>query len=85
MFATFLICLYHIGVLFKLSHLQRIGINFAYFGKRKLTVSEIESLYGTTRHIPENRLKNDLRSLFDLFSIAEGCLIADSIEQYEFR
>ena len=73
------------GVLFKISHLQRIGINNAFLGKRRLSLSEIESIYGITRHIPVNHLQSNIRSLFDLFSIAEGCLLADSIDQYEFR
>lgn len=73
------------GVLLKLSHLQRIGSQFAYLGKTKLTKDEIETMYGKSRHVPHDDLTSRMRPLFDLFSIAEGCLIADSIDQFERR
>lgn len=73
------------GALLKLSHLQRIGSQFAYLGKTKLSKEEIEEMYGKSRHIAHDDLTSQMRPLFDLFSIAEGCLIADSIDQFERR
>lgn len=72
------------GVLVKLSHLQRLGARYSYKGKRRLTTEEMDEYYGPTRHIPYAEL-NAMRPLNDLFSIAEACLIAETIEIYEHR
>jgi HAD superfamily 5'-nucleotidase-like hydrolase len=70
------------GTICKLSHLQRIGTNFTFKGRKKLEISEIESIYGESRHISYGNLKA-MRRLNDLFSMAEGCLIADCIDCFE--
>lgn len=68
------------GVLSKLSHLQKLAINRTYRGKQQLSPTDMEKLYGN-RHIPYGDL-SQMRPLNDLFSVAEGCLIADVMELF---
>lgn len=68
------------GVLSKLSHLQKLAVNRSYRGKQQLSLDDIEKLYGN-RHIPYGEL-SQMRPLNDLFSVAEGCLIADVMELF---
>lgn len=68
------------GVLSKLSHLQKLAINRTYRGKKQLSPEDMEKLYGN-RHIPYGDL-SQMRPLNDLFSVAEGCLIADVMELF---
>lgn len=70
------------GVLCKLSHLQRVSAKFAYKGKKPLSSEMVEKLYGESRHIAHGDLKK-MRPLNDMFSLAEGCLIAEVIELFE--
>uniref|UniRef100_A0A7S3GVC7 Uncharacterized protein n=1 Tax=Spumella elongata TaxID=89044 RepID=A0A7S3GVC7_9STRA len=71
------------GTLGKLSHLQRLASNRTYIGKKEITPEEMLSLYGD-RHISYGDL-NMMRPLNDLFSVAEGCLIADTMELFLSR
>jgi HAD superfamily 5'-nucleotidase-like hydrolase len=71
------------GVISKLSHLQRLAVNRTYRGKHQLTPTELEELYGD-RHVPHGDL-GQMRPLNDLFSTAEGCLIADAMEVFMNR
>ena len=72
------------GVLCKLSHVQRVGLRSVYKGKKPLSPSEIEGIYGESRHIAQNEI-SQLRPLNDQFAMAEACLIADSIDQFEHK
>lgn len=72
------------GVLIKLSQLQRVGQQYAYRGKNILSPADLESLYGASRHISHGDL-HQLRPLHDMYSLAEGCLIADAIDHFEKR
>ena len=71
------------GVLSKLSHLQRLAISRTYRGKKQITPEEMAELYGD-RHVPYGDLSM-MRPLNDLFSVAEGCLIADTMELFLSR
>ena len=42
------------GVLCKLSHANKVGQSFVFYGKNQLTPEEIENLYGFSRHIPQS-------------------------------
>lgn len=72
------------GLLCKLSHLQRVAVNATYKGKKALDLSEIEELYGESRHVPYNRLEH-MRPLYDLYSIVEANLIANCMDYFEHR
>jgi hypothetical protein len=72
------------GLLIKLSNSQRVGSSNAYRGKSQVSNAELKELYGQSRHIPIGDLKS-LRPLHDMYSIAEGCLIADAIDHFERR
>ena len=71
------------GVLSKLSHLQRMATNRSYRGKTPLSPKDMEAFYGD-RHVPHGDL-SQMRPLNDLFSVAEGCLIADTMELFLHR
>jgi HAD superfamily 5'-nucleotidase-like hydrolase len=71
------------GVLNKLSHLQRLSPSRTFRGKHPLTEDDMETLYGD-RHVPYGDL-SQMRPLNDLFSVAEGCLIADTMELFMHR
>lgn len=73
---------YKNGVLLKLSQLQRVGVHYAFRGKRPLTTREIENLYGESRHISHGQM-TQLKPLHDLYSMAEGCLIADAMDHFD--
>mmetsp|Transcript_7022 Transcript_7022/g.9963 ORF Transcript_7022/g.9963 Transcript_7022/m.9963 type:complete len:535 (-) Transcript_7022:2086-3690(-) len=69
------------GTLCKLSHLQKVGLNFSFKGKKPLSPSEIENVYGDSRHIPHGDLIQ-MRPLYDMYSIVEACLIADAMDVF---
>lgn len=71
------------GVLCKMSQMQRVNLQGVYRGKRALRAEEIESLYGESRHISYGSFNDQMLPLNDLFALAEGCLIADSIAVFE--
>jgi hypothetical protein len=63
--------------------MQRVTLHGVFKGKSSLSEEAIESLYGESRHISYGELNDQFRPLNDLFAMAEGCLIADAIEQFE--
>ena len=42
------------GVICKLSHANKVGQSFVFYGKNQLSPKEIENLYGFSRHIPQS-------------------------------
>lgn len=72
------------GILSKLSHMQKVAVNRTYRGKNRLGAAEMELLYGETRHISQGSM-SQMKPLNDLFSVAEACLIADTIELFQSR
>lgn len=72
------------GVICKLSHLQRIGLRFAYLGKKPLSSSQIEEFYGEFRTISSGYI-DQMKPLNDMFAMAEACLIADVIHTLECK
>lgn len=70
------------GTLCKLSYQQRVGNSYVYKGRKALAVHEIEELYGDGRHISYDDFLR-MRPLNDMFSMAEACLIADTIHIVE--
>lgn len=73
------------GLLCKLSYIQRVGKQNVYRGRKSLSLSEIEQIYGDSRHISQDELQTQMRPLNDLFSMAEACLIADAIHIFEHK
>lgn len=73
------------GVLCKMSQMQRVNLHGVYKGKRALRAGEIEKMYGESRHISYGSFNDQMRPLNDLFAMAEGCLIADSIAVFECK
>ena len=73
------------GTLCKLSNLQKVGFGLVFRGKRALSATEIESIYGESRHVSRQDIKGNMLPNNDLFNFAEVCLIADAIDQFEAR
>jgi HAD superfamily 5'-nucleotidase-like hydrolase len=72
------------GILTKLNYLQRVRRRYSYKGKTQITEGEMKELYGMSRHISFEDISS-LKPMNDLFSMAEACLIADTIEVFEHR
>ncbi|EPS63152.1 hypothetical protein M569_11635, partial [Genlisea aurea] len=68
------------GCLLKLDFFGSIEPDGCYFGRRKLTRSEIDELYGS-RHISHDQLQGLVR-LMDFFCFSEACLIADIVQHF---
>jgi HAD superfamily 5'-nucleotidase-like hydrolase len=72
------------GVLTKLNYLHRVRRRYSYKGTRQISSEEMMDLYGTSRHINVDDY-SIMRPMNDLFSMAEACLIADTVEVFEHR
>ncbi|XP_010472379.2 PREDICTED: 5'-nucleotidase domain-containing protein DDB_G0275467-like isoform X2 [Camelina sativa] len=68
------------GCLMKLDFFGSIEPDGCYFGRRKLSRKEIESMYGT-RHIGRDQARG-LVGLMDFFCFSEACLIADMVQYF---
>eukprot|EP01130_Rhizamoeba_saxonica_P017150 TRINITY_DN818_c0_g1_i1.p1 TRINITY_DN818_c0_g1~~TRINITY_DN818_c0_g1_i1.p1 ORF type:complete len:537 (+),score=91.78 TRINITY_DN818_c0_g1_i1:82-1692(+) len=68
------------GNILKLDYLQNIQYDAVYFGRKQLTEKQVRECYGAF-HIGKSYFHN-LRSMNDNFSLAEVCLIADTIEYF---
>ncbi|KAL8037269.1 hypothetical protein ABFX02_11G029500 [Erythranthe guttata] len=68
------------GCLMKLDFFGSIEPDGCYFGRRKLSRSEINDLYGT-RHIGRDQARG-LVGLMDFFCFSEACLIADIVQHF---
>ncbi|EOA26840.1 hypothetical protein CARUB_v10022933mg [Capsella rubella] len=68
------------GCLMKLDFFGSIEPDGCYFGRRKLSREEIESMYGT-RHIGRDQARG-LVGLMDFFCFSEACLIADMVQYF---
>lgn len=72
------------GVLCKMSSMQRVTLRSVYRGKTGLSDSEVEALYGGSRHISTLEMKT-MKPLNDQYGMAEACLYADTIECLEYH
>jgi HAD superfamily 5'-nucleotidase-like hydrolase len=70
------------GILCKLNHLQHVGLNYAFKGKKPLRGKEMENIFGLSRHVKYDDLEK-MRPLNDMYTMAEACLIADTVEIFE--
>ncbi|CAI9782996.1 unnamed protein product [Fraxinus pennsylvanica] len=68
------------GCLMKLDFFGSIEPDGCYFGRRKLSRSEINNMYGT-RHIGRDQARG-LVGLMDFFCFSEACLIADIVQHF---
>ncbi|KAL2502403.1 HAD-superfamily hydrolase [Forsythia ovata] len=68
------------GCLMKLDFFGSIEPDGCYFGRRKLSRSEINNIYGT-RHIGREQARG-LVGLMDFFCFSEACLIADIVQHF---
>uniref|UniRef100_A0A0D9XDW6 5'-nucleotidase n=1 Tax=Leersia perrieri TaxID=77586 RepID=A0A0D9XDW6_9ORYZ len=68
------------GCLLKLDFFGSIEPDGCFFGRRKLSLSEIKELYGT-RHIGRDQARQ-LVGLMDVFCFSEACLIADTVQHF---
>ncbi|CAL5081534.1 unnamed protein product [Urochloa decumbens] len=68
------------GCLLKLDFFGSIEADGCFFGRRKLSLSEIKELYGT-RHIGRDQVRQ-LVGLMDVFCFSEACLIADIVQHF---
>lgn len=68
------------GCLIKLDFFGSIEPGGCYFGRRKLSRSEINKLYGS-RHIGRDQARG-LVGLMDFFCFSEACLIADIVQHF---
>ncbi|GJM98754.1 hypothetical protein PR202_ga15791 [Eleusine coracana subsp. coracana] len=68
------------GCLLKLDFFGSIEPDGCFFGRRKLSLSEIKELYGT-RHIGRDQARQ-LVGLMDVFCFSEACLLADIVQHF---
>ncbi|KAG8367652.1 hypothetical protein BUALT_Bualt16G0095200 [Buddleja alternifolia] len=68
------------GCLMKLDFFGSIEPDGCYFGRQKLTRSEINDFYGT-RHMGRDQARG-LVGLMDFFCFSEACLIADIVQHF---
>ncbi|KAK7291925.1 hypothetical protein RIF29_07482 [Crotalaria pallida] len=68
------------GCLMKLDFFSSIEPEGCYFGRRKLSSTEIREIYGT-RHIGRDYAQT-LASLMDFFCFSEACLLADMVQYF---
>ncbi|XP_039795272.1 5'-nucleotidase domain-containing protein DDB_G0275467-like isoform X2 [Panicum virgatum] len=68
------------GCLLKLDFFGSIEPDGCFFGRRKLSLSEIKELYGT-RHIGRDQALQ-LVGLMDVFCFSEACLLADIVQHF---
>ncbi|XP_037441476.1 5'-nucleotidase domain-containing protein DDB_G0275467-like [Triticum dicoccoides] len=68
------------GCLLKLDFFGSIEPDGCFFGRRKLSSTEIKELYGT-RHIGRDQARQ-LVGLMDVFCFSEACLIADIVQHF---
>ncbi|EEF41815.1 5'-nucleotidase domain-containing protein DDB_G0275467 isoform X1 [Ricinus communis] len=68
------------GCLLKLDFFGSIELDGCYYGRRKLSLKEIEQIYGT-RHIGRDQARG-LVGLMDFFCFSEACLIADIVQHF---
>ncbi|OWM89972.1 hypothetical protein CDL15_Pgr012609 [Punica granatum] len=66
------------GCLLKLDFFGSIELDGCFYGRRKLSVEEINEIYGT-RHIGRDQARV-LVGLMDFFCFSEACLIADMVQ-----
>ena len=71
------------GNLLKLSSRQMITPGSVFKGRRRLPHSNVIQEYNHSLHIPEFHIRRYCKPLPDLFSLAQGCLIADVIQLAE--
>ncbi|CAM6012545.1 unnamed protein product [Sphagnum balticum] len=68
------------GYLLKLDFFHSVQPTSCYFGRRKLSVDELELAYPRRKVSPEHMC--NLVALFDLFCLSEVCLLADVIQHF---
>uniref|UniRef100_A0A804UDL2 HAD-superfamily hydrolase subfamily IG 5'-nucleotidase n=1 Tax=Zea mays TaxID=4577 RepID=A0A804UDL2_MAIZE len=68
------------GCLLKLDFFGSIEPDGCFFGRQRLSLSEIKELYGT-RHIGRDQARH-LVGLMDVFCFSEACLIADIVQHF---
>lgn len=68
------------GYLLKLDFFHSVQPTSCYFGRRKLSVDELELAYPGRKVSPEHMC--NLVALFDLFCLSEVCLLADVIQHF---
>ncbi|CAD6224938.1 unnamed protein product [Miscanthus lutarioriparius] len=68
------------GCLLKLDFFGSIEPDGCFFGRQRLSLSEIKELYGT-RHIGRDQAHH-LVGLMDVFCFSEACLIADIVQHF---
>ncbi|CAI8611307.1 unnamed protein product [Vicia faba] len=68
------------GCLMKLDFFGSIEPDGCYFGRRRLSQSEIRDVYGT-RHIGRDHARS-LVGLMDFFCFSEACLLADIVQYF---
>lgn len=73
------------GILCKISNIQRVSLHATYRGKQQMSATDIEAIYGESRHISHQRMVTKMKALVDMYSMVEACLIADSIDHFERR
>ncbi|KAK4757306.1 hypothetical protein SAY87_007433 [Trapa incisa] len=66
------------GCLLKLDFFGSIELDGCFYGRRKLSLEEVNELYGT-RHIGRDQARI-LVGLMDFFCFSEACLIADMVQ-----
>lgn len=68
------------GALIKLNYLGVISVSCVFVGRRQCSEAEVREMYGEDYTISMQYRKTYIKPLNDLFTLAEACLVADTIQ-----
>eukprot|EP00041_Stephanoeca_diplocostata_P007008 m.96857 g.96857 ORF g.96857 m.96857 type:complete len:633 (-) comp16675_c0_seq1:476-2374(-) len=68
------------GALLKLNYLGVIAVSCVFVGRHQCTEAEVQEMYGEDYTISMQYRKTYIKPLNDLFTLAEACLVADTIQ-----
>eukprot|EP00009_Paramoeba_aestuarina_P001129 CAMPEP_0201517510 /NCGR_PEP_ID=MMETSP0161_2-20130828/8595_1 /ASSEMBLY_ACC=CAM_ASM_000251 /TAXON_ID=180227 /ORGANISM="Neoparamoeba aestuarina, Strain SoJaBio B1-5/56/2" /LENGTH=370 /DNA_ID=CAMNT_0047915031 /DNA_START=330 /DNA_END=1439 /DNA_ORIENTATION=+ len=70
------------SLLMKLSFSNKLSSNYVYRGRRQLSKEEILSIYDAD-FIPDTYTQQHMKTMVDIFSLPEACLLADVVEYFD--
>ena len=71
------------GLLVKLSHQLGVAPENVYRGRHMCSREEVKEMYGHHLHITPQYRNTTITPLNDQFSLAEGCLLADTVQAFQ--
>lgn len=71
----------NLGVLLKLDYHDNITPNCAFRGRSRLSTADVVKLYNGV-HVPYGYRERHMKALVDMFSMPEGCLVANLVQYF---